>query len=153
MITRVLAGNAHSTGTDAGLLILRLAVAAVFIAHGWGDVVEAGVSTNIANYQEAGIPLAAVSAPFAAYIQLFGGILVAFGILTRAISVGFIIVMLGALVFVHPGEALVMGQDGTGSGFAFIMCAASITLLLAGPGRFSLDHVLTTRAQHQASHA
>ncbi len=153
MITRVLAGNAHSTGTDAGLLILRLAVAAVFIAHGWGDVFEAGVSTNIANYQQAGIPLAAVSAPFAAYIQLFGGILVAFGILTRAISVGFIIVMLGALVFVHPGEALVMGQDGTGSGFAFIMCAASITLLLAGPGRFSLDHVLTTRAQHQASHA
>ena len=153
MITRVLAGNAHSTGADAGLLILRLAVAAVFIAHGWGDVFEAGVSTNIANYQQAGIPLAAVSAPFAAYIQLFGGILVAFGILTRAISVGFIIVMLGALVFVHPGEALVMGQDGTGSGFAFIMCAASITLLLAGPGRFSLDHVLTTRAQHQASHA
>ncbi|MBA2307713.1 MAG: DoxX family protein [Pseudonocardiales bacterium] len=153
MITRVLGGNDHSTGTDAGLLILRLAVAAVFIAHGWGDVFEAGVSTNIANYQQAGIPLAAVSAPFAAYIQLFGGILVAFGILTRAISVGFIIVMLGALVFVHPGEALVMGQDGTGSGFAFIMCAASITLLLAGPGRFSLDHVLTTRAQHQASHA
>ncbi len=53
--------------------------------------------------------------------------------------------MAGALFFVHLGEPLVMGQDGSGSGFAFIMCAASIALLLAGPGRFSVDHLLTPR--------
>jgi putative oxidoreductase len=131
--------------TDAGLLVLRLAVAAVFIAHGFGDVFEAGVSTNIQNYQDAGIPLAAVSAPFTAYLQLFGGILFAFGALTRPISAGFVIVMVGALFFVHLGESLVMGQDGSGSGFAFILCAASIALLLTGPGRFSIDHLLTRR--------
>ncbi|MGH3932099.1 MAG: DoxX family protein [Pseudonocardiaceae bacterium] len=147
MITRVLNGNAPPALTDAGLLVLRLGVAAVFIAHGWGDVFEAGVSTNVQNYQDAGIPLAAVSAPFTAYIQLFGGILVLFGALTRIISVGFVIVMAGALFFVHLGEPLVMGQDGSGSGFAFIMCAASIALLLAGPGRFSIDHLAVTRME------
>ncbi|MGH3568633.1 MAG: DoxX family protein [Pseudonocardia sp.] len=131
--------------TDVALLVLRLAVAAVFIAHGWGDVFEAGVATNIQNYQDAGIPLAAVSAPFTAYIQLLGGILFVFGALTRPISVGFVIVMAGALFFVHPGESLVMGQDGSGSGFAFMMGAASLALLLAGPGRFSIDHLLTQR--------
>lgn len=138
---------------DVGLLVLRLGVAAVFIAHGWGDVVEAGVSTNVQNYQDAGIPLAAVSAPFTAYLQLFGGILFLFGVLTRLISAGFVVVMVGALFFVHLGESLVMGQDGSGAGFAFIMCAASIALLLTGPGRFSIDYVFTRRLTvpaHQA---
>ncbi len=130
---------------DIGLLVLRLAVAAVFIAHGAGDVFEAGVSTNIQNYRDAGIPLAALAAPYAAYIQLFGGILFVFGALTRPLSAGFIVVMAGALIFVHRGESLVMGQDGSGSGFAFIMCAASIALLLVGPGRFSIDSLIAER--------
>ncbi len=147
MINRVLVGGAHPVVSDVGLLVLRLAVAAVFIAHGWGDVFDAGVSTNIQNYQDAGIPLAAVSAPFTAYIQLVGGILFLFGALTRLISVGFVIVMAGALFFVHLGEPLVMGQDGSGSGFAFIMCAVSIALLLAGPGRFSIDHLFAARGE------
>ncbi|MGQ0777775.1 MAG: DoxX family protein [Pseudonocardiales bacterium] len=147
MITRVLSGSAPPVATDAGLLVLRLAVAAVFIAHGWGDVVEAGVSTNVQNYQDAGIPLAAVAAPFTAYIQLFGGILFVFGALTRLISAGYVIVMAGALFFVHLGEPLVMGQDGSGSGFAFIMCAASLAVLIAGPGRFSIDHLAATRME------
>jgi len=147
MITRLLTGNAPPVVTDAGLLILRLAVAAVFIMHGWGDVFEAGVSNNIQNYGDAGIPLAAVSAPFAAYIQLFGGILFVLGVLTRPISAGFVLVMAGALFFVHRGESLVMGQDGSGSGFAFMMGAASIALLLAGAGRFSIDHLIATRGE------
>ncbi len=146
--TRALAGDTHPVATDAGLLVLRLAVAAVFIAHGWGDVFDAGVSNNIQNYGDAGIPLPALAAPFAAYIQLVGGLVIVVGALTRPLSAGFTIVMTGALIFVHRGEPLVMGQDGSGSGFAFIMCAAAILLLLAGPGRFSLDWVLANRPSH-----
>lgn len=131
--------------TDIGLLALRLAVAAVYIAHGAGDVFDAGVSNNVQNYAEAGIPLPELAAPFAAYIQLFGGILFAAGALVRPLAAGFIVVMAGALLFVHRGEGLVMGQDGSGSGYAFIMGFASLTLLLLGPGRFSLDALLVRR--------
>ncbi len=92
--------------TDFGLLVLRLAVAAVFIPHGWGDVFDAGVSTNIQNYRDAGIPLPALSAPFAAYVQLVGGILFLCGALTRPLSAGFMVVMAGALLYVHRGEPL-----------------------------------------------
>jgi len=138
-------GIAAPTATDVGLLVLRLAVAAVFIAHGWGDVFEAGVANNVENYRDAGIPLPALSAPFAAYVQLLGGVAVAFGVLTRPISAGFVVVMGGALIFVHRGESLVMGQDGSGAGFAFIMGAASILLLLAGPGQFSVDRLIADR--------
>jgi putative oxidoreductase len=150
LVLNAIAGTSSAIATDIGLLILRIAVAAVFVAHGWGDVFDTGVSNNVENYRDAGIPLPVLAAPFAAYIQLLGGILLVFGALTRPMSAGHIIVMVGALIFVHSGQSLVMGQDGSGSGFAFIMCAASILLLLAGPGRFSLDRLLVARWSHSA---
>jgi putative oxidoreductase len=53
--------------------------------------------------------------------------------------------MAGALIYVHRGEPLAIQPDGSGFGFAFIMGAASLALLLAGPGRFSIDRLLVSR--------
>ena len=130
---------------DAGLLVLRLAVATVFIVHGWGDVFDAGVSTNVENYRDAGIPLPELSAPYTAYIQLVGGFMLAFGALSRPLAAGFIVAMAGALIYVHRGEPLTIQPDGSGFGFAFIMGAASLALLLVGPGRFSVDRLFVGR--------
>lgn len=146
-----LGDNAQRFAADIGLLLLRLAIGAVFIAHGWGDASqEGGAGANIVNYRDAGIPLPELSAWFGAYMQLIGGIVVLFGALTRLIGVGFAVVMAGALFFVHPGESLVMGQDGSGSGFAFIMLAASLALVGAGAGRLSIDGVFASRRRQLA---
>lgn len=143
---RLLGDNAQRLASDLGLLVLRLAVGVVFIAHGWGDASqEGGAGANVANYRDAGIPLPELTAWFGAYMQFVGGIVVLTGAFTRLISIGFAVVMAGALIFVHPGESLVMGQDGSGSGFAFIMLAASLALVGAGAGRFSIDWVLAGR--------
>jgi putative oxidoreductase len=127
---------------DAGLLVLRLAVAAVFIVHGWGDVFDAGVSNNVENYRDAGIPLPELSAPYTAYIQLVGGFLLVFGALSRPLAAGFVVAMAGALIYVHRGEPLTIQPDGSGFGFALIMGAASLALLLVGPGRYSVDRLV-----------
>ena len=146
-----LSADAHRLVSDLGLLVLRLAVGVVFIAHGWGDASQdGGAGANVANYRDAGIPLPELSAWFGAYMQLAGGIVVLFGALTRLISAGFAVVMAGALLFVHAGEPLVLAQDGSGSGFAFIMFAASLALLGTGAGRFSADHLLATRQTRAA---
>ena len=131
-----------SAMADMGLLLLRLAVATVFIVHGWGDVFDAGVSNNVANYRDAGIPLPELSAPYTAYIQLIGGFLLGFGVLSRPLAAGFVVAMAGALIYVHSGEPLTIQPDGSGFGFAFIMGAASLALLLLGPGRYSVDRLV-----------
>jgi putative oxidoreductase len=131
---------------DIGLLVLRAIVGIIFVVHGAGDIFEAGVSSNVENYREAGIPLPALSAPFAAYVQFLGGLALIAGLLSRLVTLGMVVVMAGALVFVHAGEPIPIGQDGSGSGFALIMGAASLAIVLAGPGRFSLDHLIATRA-------
>ncbi|MCD0447758.1 DoxX family protein [Actinocorallia sp. API 0066] len=134
------------SANDTGLLVLRVAVAVIFVVHGYGDISQpGGVTSNVGNYQGAGIPLAALTAPFAAIVQFFGGILLVAGLLSRAICAGLAVVMVGALVFVHAGESIPIGPDGSGSGFALIMGAASFALLLAGPGRFSADYAIAQR--------
>lgn len=142
MESRMLLTAAPGSIADVGQLVLRLGVGAVFVAHGYGDVFGAGIAANIQNYRDAGIPLAMVSAPFTALIQLIGGALMIAGALTRVWAAGLAFVMSGALVLVHWGEPLVLGPDGSGSGFAFIMGIASVVLLLTGPGRFSVDAML-----------
>jgi putative oxidoreductase len=132
--------------SDAGLLVLRLAAGAIFVAHGWADVTqEGGAGANIPLYREVGIPLAEVSAWFGGYMQLIGGGLLVLGVLTRVAAAGLVAVMGGALVFVHAGEQIVLAPDGSGSGFALAMFAIALCLLGAGPGRLSLDHVLLAR--------
>ena len=131
---------------DVGMLVLRVVVGIVFVVHGAGDIFEAGVSSNVENYREAGIPLPELSAPFAAYVQFLGGLALIAGLFSRLVTLGMVVVMAGALIFVHAGEQIPIGQDGSGSGFALIMGAASLALVLAGPGRISLDYLIATRA-------
>ncbi|MGC7095108.1 DoxX family membrane protein [Amycolatopsis lurida] len=129
------------------LLTLRLAVGVVFVAHGWGDASQDGGATaNVTHCRNAGIPLPELSAWFAAYPQLAGGIVVLFGALTRLIGAGFAVVMASALIFAHPGEPLVLAQDGSGSGFAFIMLAASLALLGTGTPPRTLPRSSSPRA-------
>src|SRR5687767_14932714 len=73
MMTRLLT-EVRPAVTDTGLLALRLAIAAVFIAHGAGDVFDAGVSNNVQNYADVGIPVPELAAPFAAYIMGFASL-------------------------------------------------------------------------------
>ena len=148
--------DAPSAMADVGLLLLRLAVATVFIVHGWGDVFDAGVSNNVENYRDAGIPLPELSAPYTAYIQLIGGFLLGFGALSRPLAAGLVVAMAGALIYVHSGEPLTIQPDGSGFGFAFIMGAASLALLLLGPGRYSVDRLVVAwraRSGGSAQHA
>ena len=127
---------------DAGLFILRLAIGALFIAHGAQKVFVFGLSGVSSGFAHMGIPMAGVSAPFIALLELLGGIALVIGLLTRLASLGLFLDMLGAISFVHFKNGFFMPN---GYEFALTLAAATLALVLTGAGAFSLDALVFGR--------
>jgi putative oxidoreductase len=129
---------ALSARVSTGLLILRLVAGLAFVFHGWGKIQNPtgwmGQNANIPGVFQA---LAAVS-------EFGGGLAWMLGALTPLASLGLACTMtvatcMHAFILKDPFVA-----KGPGSGSyelaAAYLCIA-VLLLLAGPGRFSLDQL------------
>lgn len=128
--------------TDAGLLVLRGVVGAVFLMHGWQKVFQLGVPQVTGFFAQAGIPLPEVAAPVVAWLELAGGALLVLGVLTRLVALLFAVQMVGAIWFVHlpAGFFLPNGYE-----FALTLLGASLALVLIGPGFISVDGAVARR--------
>ena len=116
-----------------GLLILRLVLGAIMIAHGWQKI--AGHMHGIMGMlPHLGIP--AWMAYLVVAAEFGGGILVVVGFLTRFAAAAIFIDMMVAILKVH----LKNGLTGQG-GFEFPLACAAIAfaLIFLGAGPISLD--------------
>ncbi len=119
---------------DAGLLMLRLGLFAMLaLGHGLGKLpVSQGFIDNTAGM---GFPLPTLFAWAAALSEFVGALLLVLGLMTRPAAAFVAVTMLVAFALAH-GFAL----TGEGSGeLAFVYLVGAVTLLLTGPGRFSVD--------------
>lgn len=132
-----------SRTTDVALLILRAVTGALMLAHGAQKVFEFTPAGTGASFEQMGVPLSSVAGPFIAYAELIGGALLILGLATRVVAAVFVADMLGALFIVHL-PAGVFAADG-GYELVALLGAASLALLVAGAGRFSLDAALMAR--------
>jgi putative oxidoreductase len=130
---------------DWGLLFMRLALGAVFFAHGgqkmFGWFGGHGLEATVAGFAKGGIP--APLGYLVAFTELFGGLGLIVGVLARLSALGIGIVMLVAILKVHLANGFFMNWEkapGRGEGFEFHILAIGIALalLLAGPGRLAL---------------
>ena len=83
-----------------------------------------------------GVPLPDVTSFLVTWLECLGGIALLVGFLTRLVALGLAIDMLGAMTFVHAKNGFFLP---TGAEFVFVLCAASIGLMLAGPGSVAVD--------------
>ncbi|HST07088.1 MAG TPA: DoxX family protein [Gemmatimonadaceae bacterium] len=127
-----------------GLLVLRVAVAAVFIHHGYQKLFVYGISGVTGAFTHMGVPMPGLMGPFIGILEFFGGIALIIGLLTRLVALGLACDMLGAIF-------LVLWSKGFG-GFEleFLLCGGSLALALAGAGRFSVDALLANRGDKRA---
>lgn len=136
--------------TDAAALLLRVVAGLIFLPHGWSKIAGEGGSAAFAadiatNY---GIP--SLLGHLAAYAEVFAGLLLIVGLLSRidafllaaTMFVAAFIVQLPDALFEVPPDAnrIFVAIRGIETPLAlFAICTA---LLFTGPGRWSLDHAL-----------
>ncbi len=136
-------------GERSGTLVIRLALGAIFVAHGaqkllgwWGG---AGFAGTVAQFTKMGMP-----APLAVLVivaEFFGGLGVLFGALTRLAAFGIACVMVGGIFTVHLRNGFFINwsnEAGRGHGIEANLAylAMALALCVTGPGPLSIDELL-----------
>ncbi len=130
------------SAVDVALLIARVIVGAVFMAHGaqklFGAFGGPGLSAFVGMMGPLGY-LVAIG-------EFFGGLGIVVGFLSRFSAASIIVIMLGAIAMVHGKVGFFMNWMGNqgGEGFEYHLLAIGILLviLIAGPGRYAVARSL-----------
>ena len=132
------------TNTDLGLAVLRVITGTIFVAHGAQKLFVYGLDGVAGGFAQMGIPFPTVVGPLVGLVELFGGLALIAGLLTRLAGAGLGINMLGAFLLVHLPAGFFLP-----SGYEFVMMlgASAITLTLTGAGRYSIDALIGRRRE------
>lgn len=122
---------------DKAYVALRVLIGFIFAYHGYGKVFGMGMAGTTGFFESVGIPAAGLMAFLVAYGELLGGIAVMAGFLTHWVAKANILIMLGAIWFVH----LQNGFNSMEGGYEFqlLLLVANIYLLTKGSGMYSVD--------------
>ncbi len=128
-----------TTFHNIALLISRLLLGVILIAHGW-DKFQGGIDGTSGFFDSLGIPAAALAAPLVAGIEILGGILLILGAFTRVTGIVVALVMLGAAIFAHLGQGIFVSEGGWE--LVGAIGAGTLALAAAGAGAYSIDTLL-----------
>ena len=124
---------------SAGLLVLRIVFGlGMALGHGWGKMMS--FSDKAGGFPDPlgiGSPLSLGGAVFS---EVLCGFLIALGLFTRVASIPLIFTMVVAAFLVHGGDPLF--GPGPAKEMALLYLSAYAVLLIAGPGKFSIDDKL-----------
>ena len=126
----------YQTLTSFGPLPIRILAGIAFIAHGLPKLLDIAGTGGF--FASVGLP-AELALPIG-LLEVIGGIALLLGVLTRITAGLFIIEMIGATLNVKLSKGFVGGYE-----LDLLLIAISISLLLTGPGRVSIEWNLLKR--------
>lgn len=125
-------------------LALRVPVGIIFMAHGaqklFGWFGGYGLEGVGGWMDSIGLSPGILMAFLAGSAEFFGGLFLVLGLLVRPSALVLSVTMLVAIFAVHFEHGLFMSNNGYEFGLALL--AASVSLLISGAGRLSLDKIL-----------
>jgi putative oxidoreductase len=123
-----------------GALLLRLALGALFLAHGLLKLLVHKPAGTAAYFRSLGLP------GFVGYLtmaaELSGGTLLILGIGTSLIALALVPLILGTIYMVHGSKGWLFTNEGGGWEFPAFWAAALVVQALLGSGAYSLGHAL-----------
>jgi putative oxidoreductase len=117
------------------LLVMRLALGAVMVGHGYHKVFG-GLHHHVQFVESLGLP--GWSAYLSAFAEFFGGLLVIIGLFTRVAAFAICIDLCVAIAKVHFHNGM-MGEHGYE--FPMALAAIAFALIFFGGGAMAFDHV------------
>ena len=126
---------------NVGLLVLRVAVGVVFIAHGYNHIWGGGKIAGTARwFSSLGMQPGILHAWFASLTELGAGALLIVGLLTPFAGGGVIGVMAVAWITNHRKNGFFIFRPGEGYEYVMTLTFAGVALACLGGGQISLDH-------------
>jgi len=135
---------------DVAPLVLRLALGAVFAYHGYDKYLK-GVEGVGGFLGSLGFPMAAAFAVALIAVELIGGIMMILGLFTHWVAKSFVIVSVVAFLTVHASKGFAI--SGGGYEFIITLLAVSVSLMITGAGKYSLDYKFGTTCKVAGSEA
>jgi putative oxidoreductase len=133
------------------LLLVRLYWGVQLAQSGWGKLHNLDKVTNF--FTSLNLPMPAQMAFIISCVELFGGILLVLGLLSRLNALVLTVNMIMAYVTADR-EALLSffsDPDKFSSAAPYVFLIASLIILIFGPGQFSLDTYLLRRYPYPTS--
>ncbi len=132
-----------SAPRDLALLLARIGLGVVFVAHGWQKLNTNGLDATKAGFDKMGVPAPALSAYYATFVELLGGVALILGVLTPLVGLLLFLDMAGAFAFVHIGKGVFVSEGG----YELVLALGLGGLLLAvfGAGKLSVDGITNGR--------
>jgi len=130
--------SSASSRTDLALLLVRAVVGLTFLLHGLDKL--GNLSGTEQFFDSLSIPLPGLMAPFVALVEVVGGIALIVGLLAPLFGLALAGDMLVAALTQHMDKGFFVAEGGYE--LVLILGTASLGILLAGAGRFSVDGAL-----------
>lgn len=125
-----------------GILVLRLGIGVMFTAHGLQKAFGLFGGPGIKGFSQMlsglGFAPAIPWAYLAAYTEALGGIFLIIGLGTRFSAAMLLALIVTAAIKVHLNKGFFLSNGGFE--YTFVIGAACLSIILLGPGKFSIFH-------------
>lgn len=125
---------------DAACVVLRVALAIVFAAHGWQKIYVWTIDGTAKRFSELGMPSPDLAAPAVSGLELVGGILLGLGLVTRLLAIALATSTVLQAIFDASENAVSLTSDS--AGISVLLLGGCVAVALLGPGEIRIDRFL-----------